>query len=158
MNARTARPPRRVRDNIFVMPTRAEFLGALKLSPSTFALAKGKTASAAAAKKGTTFRFTLSEASTVTLTITKPSAGRKVGKTCKPATKKLRKRPKCTYQRPAVTLVRRGLAAGTQSVKFTGRVGRKSLSRGRYLVTATARDAAGNVSKKKTATFKVVRR
>ena len=40
----------------------------------------------------------------------------------------------------------------------TGRVGRKSLSRGRYLVTATARDAAGNVSKKKTATFKVVRR
>ncbi|WP_372788021.1 WD40/YVTN/BNR-like repeat-containing protein [Paraconexibacter sp.] len=133
-------------------------LSAAKLSRTRFALGKGRTAATARTGRGTTFRFRLSEPATVTIRITKPSAGRKVGKTCRAATRKLRRKPRCTYQRPMMLLTRRALAAGARSVPFTGRVGKKALRPGRYRATLVARDAAGNTSTSRRLAFRVVRR
>ncbi len=88
-------------------------LSALALSRTKFVLAKGKTAATARTGKGTSFRFRLSELASLTVRITKPSAGRKVGRSCRKATRKLRKKPRCTYQRPMMVLRRRSLPAGT---------------------------------------------
>jgi hypothetical protein len=60
--------------------------------------------------------------------------------------------------RSVVTLTRKALRAGANSVKFTGRVGRRiRLRPGRHRVTITAVDPAGNRSAASRASFTVVR-
>ena len=46
---------------------------------------------------------------------------------------------------------------GQNQVKFTGRIGRKALKRGRYRLTIVATDAAGNRSKAKRLRFRIVK-
>jgi hypothetical protein len=41
-------------------------------------------------------------------------------------------------------------------VKFSGRIGRRALKPGRYRVVISATDAAGNVSKRATLSFRVI--
>ena len=53
---------------------------------------------------------------------------------------------------------RRSLAAGRNSVKFTGRIGRRGLAVGSYRASLVATDVAGNKGKAVTAKFTVVRR
>ena len=49
--------------------------------------------------------------------------------------------------------------AGRNSIRFSGRLRRRKLSPGRYNLVATAKDAAGNVSKRsRRARFRIVRR
>jgi hypothetical protein len=55
------------------------------------------------------------------------------------------------------TLTRAG-KAGKNSVKFTGRLGRKALAVGSYRAVVGATDAAGNKAKTKTLSFKIVKR
>jgi hypothetical protein len=55
------------------------------------------------------------------------------------------------------TLTRRGLA-GLNSLKFTGRLGRRALPRGAYRFAIVATDAAGNRSKPVRVAFTVVKR
>jgi hypothetical protein len=43
------------------------------------------------------------------------------------------------------------------SLKFSGRIGRRALRPGSYRATITATDAAGNKSRPKTLSFKIVR-
>jgi hypothetical protein len=52
----------------------------------------------------------------------------------------------------------RHLGAGGAKVALSGRLGTKPLRPGRYRLTVTARDAAGNASAPATVTFTVVRR
>ncbi len=84
--------------------------------------------------------------------------GRKVGKSCKPKTKKNRKRKKCTYQKTDTTIRRSGVAAGDLAIAFNGKVGKRKLARGTYRATFVVTDASGNVSTAKTLVFKIVRR
>jgi hypothetical protein len=44
------------------------------------------------------------------------------------------------------------------SIAFSGRVGRKALKTGSYRALVTARDAAGNRSRQRTLSFKIVKR
>jgi hypothetical protein len=140
-------------------------VSAASLTNKTFAVAKGATAITARkrkkVKRGTTIRYTLTEAAKVTLRFERKLKGRRVKKgkkrVCAKPTRKNRKKRKCTrYKRAGKTLVRTS-KAGKNKVKFSGRIAKKALKRGSYRVTIVATDAAGNKSKAKRLNFKIVR-
>jgi CSLREA domain-containing protein len=108
-------------------------------------------------KRGTTFRYTLTEASRVVFTIERRTRGRKVGTKCRKQTRKNRNRRACARYVRAGRFAAQG-AAGPNSHKFSGRIGGKSLKPGRYRARLVATDAAGNKSAPKLLAFKVVRR
>ena len=112
-------------------------LTAVSLTNKTFAVARGATPLAARkkVKRGTTIRFTLSKASSVSIAI--QSVKRRKVKT--------------------IGTVRRARKAGKNSVKFTGRLGRKALAVGSYRAVIGATDAAGNKAKTKKLSFKIVK-
>jgi hypothetical protein len=111
-------------------------------------------------RRGTTIKYTLSEAATVSLRIDRRLKGRRIrrGKkrVCVKPTRKNRKKRRCTRLKRAGTLTRKS-KAGKNSVKFTGRIGRKALKRGSYQLTIVATDAAGNKSKAKRLRFRIVK-
>jgi FG-GAP-like repeat len=107
-------------------------LSGLKLSRKRFKVGRKPTARSAA-KAGTKIRYRLSEAATVRLTIQRRGKKKKY-------------------------VLRRKGKSGANSVAFSGRVGKKRLRAGRYRLTVTATDAAGNVSAKRTLRFRIVNR
>jgi streptogramin lyase len=131
----------------------------LGMSDRTVVVGKGATAKIAA-KTGTTIRYTLSEAAKVTLRFDRKLKGRRVKKgkkrVCAKPTRKNRKKHACTRYKSSGTLTRTS-KKGKNSVKFTGRIGKKALRRGGYRLTVLATDAAGNKSKPRTLSFKVVK-
>jgi CSLREA domain-containing protein len=141
----------------------APVISALSLSHKVFAVnARGQ---AAAKRKrtvprGTTFRFSLSEAAKVTFTIERRSKGRKVGKRCRKPTRGNRKRKRCTRYVKMRSFSRAG-KAGKNRVAFSGRVkkGRRvrKLARGRYRASLRATDSGGGKSKLRRVSFRIVR-
>ena len=108
-------------------------------------------------KMGTVFRYSLSEEATVTFTVERALAGRKVGRRCRRATRGNRGRPRCTrYRRAGRFAV--ASKAGRNDKPFAGKIGRKSLAAGRYRVTLAAVDAAGNRSRPRKLKVRVARR
>jgi uncharacterized repeat protein (TIGR01451 family) len=138
----------------------APVLTKVRMTPTRFAVDGGgapKTVVGTRAKKGTTFRYTLSEAARVRFVIHRQRPGRKRGKVCQKPTKSNRRGKRCTRY------VKRGAfaqqsTAGANTRKWSGKLGKKPLQRGRYRATLTARDAAGNVSRPKRIRFRIVRR
>ena len=124
------------------------------MSRDRFAVGPGSTA-ASAVVRGTAFRFTLSKAGVVSIRLQHVLRGRRVGRRCLAATRARGRRPACGRLTGAGTLTRR-LAAGRQSVPFTGRIGARPLQPGRYEATLTERDAAGNLSRSQTLFFTIV--
>jgi hypothetical protein len=122
---------------LFTIDTTLPRLRRLRVAPRRFALARNRTPRVAAVRRGTSFRFRLSERGNVTLRVE-----RKRGK---------------RYRR-VVTLTRRNLSQGANRVRFTGRVGRRlRLKPGSYRVVVRATDSAGNRSRPLRASFTVVR-
>jgi len=117
----------------------------------------GSAAKAKKHKKGTTFRYTLSEAATVKITIAQRLAGRRRGKRCVAPTRKLRKAKKCTRISTRGTLTRIS-KTGANRVAFSGRIGSRKLSPGSYQATLTASDSAKNTSRGRTIAFSIVKR
>lgn len=115
-------------------------LSGLKLTNRTFAVARkstpavGQAQAAGSRRRGTSFVFRLNRAGTVTIRI-----------------KRLRHRGR------VVKLTRSSMAGGNR-VRFSGRVGRRTLRPGRYRATLTAVDRAGSRSKASAVTFRIVRR
>ena len=97
-----------------------------------------------------TLRFTVSEAGTATIVISKRLKGRRRGTRCVTPTRKLRKARRCTRLK-RVRTVPVATTAGANSVKL--RI--KTLTRGSYGVALTAADAAGNRTKPVTRTLSV---
>jgi photosystem II stability/assembly factor-like uncharacterized protein len=110
------------------------------------------------AGRGTTFQLRVSERASVRVVISQPTRGRKVGKACKPTTRKNRRKKACTFQKTVTTIDRRNQAAGTVSIPFSGKVGKRKLRPGTYTATFIVTDAAGNVSRASSLVFKIVRR
>ena len=134
------------------------FQGAIALGASTFAAAGSGGSIARRAPIGTKVTYRLSEAATVTFTVERPTAGRKVGRRCVAPNRSNRRKPRCTrYVAVRGSFTHRG-RAGSNSFKFTGRVGGRKLSPGSYQLVAVAKDAAGNRSAQKRANFRIVRR
>jgi hypothetical protein len=138
-------------------------ISGLAQSHSKFAVGKRptpKTGKTAAKHRryptGTTFSFSLDRAANVRVAIKRERPGRRVGRRCKPRSRKLRHKHKCVRVRRAGTLTRAG-HAGANRIAFTGRIGRKALAPARYRAVFTAIDAAGK-STPKTLRFTIVRR
>jgi hypothetical protein len=110
----------------------APLITGFRFSNKTFAVGRALTAISALAH-GTKLRYTLSEAAKVTVKIQRVSTRRIVGK-----------------------LTRSGVR-GANTIKFSGRIGRKALKAGRYRAVLTAIDAAGNRSSASRVSFRVVR-
>ena len=100
-------------------------------------------------------KLSVSEASKLTVVVARQLPGKRKGRSCLKATKKLAKARKCTRSVKAGTLTR-ALKAGPATIAFSGRFGRKALAPGTYTATLRAADAAGNRSKVVVLTFTVV--
>ena len=111
---------------------------------------------AARTRRGTKFRYRLSEAARVLFTISRAKPGRRAGQRCVRTKRRNRARRRCTR----FVLVRRFAAqahAGRNTRAFSGKIGRKALKPGTYRATLTATDAAGNVSASRRLPVRVVR-
>jgi hypothetical protein len=138
--------------------TTAPVITNLRLTPSSFAVAREPTAAILSKiTRGSTIRFTLSEAAQVELRFQRLIGGRVVNGKCQRPTRANRNRKPCTRTRAAGTLNRAG-ALGANRIPFSGRIGTRAVKRGRYRLTARAVDAAANAARPRTTTFKVVRR
>jgi streptogramin lyase len=128
-------------------------LDKLKAKPSKFAVGTKQTLVSSKTKKpkkpavGTKLSYRLGEAATTTLTFDRIDVGRRKGTSCVKPTKSNAKAKHCNLYVRAGTLTRTD-AAGLASHPFTGRIGKKALRIARYRLTATAKDAAGNVTVK----------
>jgi hypothetical protein len=134
-----------------------------RLTNKTFAVdPKGAAETAVAArarkkpKKGTSFLYSLSEASRALFTIEQQQKGRKVGRTCQKPSTKNRSRKSCTRYVKVGTFAQAG-AAGANVKKFSGKIGRRTLKPGKYRATLVATDDSGNKSQLKRLSFTIVR-
>jgi hypothetical protein len=116
----------------------APAVSGLVASPSRFAVGRRATAVSARVARGTRFRFRLSEDASVRVKI-------------------LRRVPGTRNRFRRVGTLRRQLASGSRSVRFSGRLGSKALRVGRYRAVVTATDANGNSSAPVRVSFRVVR-
>jgi hypothetical protein len=140
--------------------TSAPVFASASLTNRVFAVDPAGPAEVSAARKarrGTTFRDSLSEPARVVFTIQRKAAGRKRGKRCVNPTRHNRTKRKCTRH---VLLGRfaQQAGAGSNSKRWSGKIGRRRARPGRYRATLVATDAAGNRSKPRRLSFRVVRR
>ena len=127
------------------------------MTNATFRVGPPAPVTSAAAPRGTHFRYALSEAAAMSIAIEQRASGRRVGRRCRPATRRLRKRPRCTRWASRGTLSAQA-AAGGNATPFSGRVGRRALRPGSYRARLRATDAAGNRSGERRVALRVVRR
>jgi|GEM_PF-4547585 len=129
--------------------TAAPRLGGLRLSPRSFRIGRPP-------RRGTKVSFELDEPAQVRFQVLVRRSGRRTAKGCEAQRGK-----RASRSRPCPAAVARGAfqrsaRAGRSRITFTGRVGKRALARGRYRLTATATDAAGNTSRPRTASFRVL--
>ncbi len=104
-----------------------------------------------------TFGVTLSEAAVLTLRFERLLPGRRQGKACVAPTRRNRKARLCTRRLVVGTVSAPAARAGLNAVKVGPRVGGRRLTAGRYRLTVSARDAAGNRSTARRLLFTVAR-
>jgi uncharacterized delta-60 repeat protein len=136
-------------------------ISALRASRSTFTVGPSSTpltghTSARHHRRGTVFSFQLDQAATVVMAVQKKARGRRLGRSCRADSRRLRHKPRCTRTITVATLIR-SAHAGLNKVAFSGRIRGKALSPGRYQVSFTAANSAG-ASSPKTLSFTIVRR
>jgi hypothetical protein len=112
--------------------TTAPVLRRVSLSRTRFRIARAGAASAAAVRRGTVLRFSSSEAGALSIRIERARTAQKVA-----------------------TLTR-AIEAGPGSLVLSGRIGTRWMRPGRYRLTLTVRDAAGNRSKATLRTFTIL--
>jgi hypothetical protein len=129
------------------------------VSPKRFAVGPGRTAiSARRAPRGTSFRYSLSQAGIVKIRLARRAAGRRVGKRCLAPTKARRHRKRCTRFVASGTLTRMA-ATGSNRTRFSGRVGSRRLRVGSYRATIVETTAgARHPSAPRRAAFRIVAR
>lgn len=131
----------------------------LALKPATFRAATSGPSAVAAARApiGTLVTVKLSAAATLTFRVERAKTGRKVGGRCVAPTAGNRRAKRCTRW---VTLTSRFTAdgeAGTNRLRFSGRLGGLRLAPGSYRLAVTAKDARGRTSDVRRASFRIVR-
>ncbi len=134
--------------------TRASISG-FRAVPKRFAVAPRKP-KAGAAKRGTEFRWRLSESAAVTIAIARALPGRRAGGACRRPTRRNKGNRHCTRYQGVGRLKAKG-AVGAGSRAFSGRFGRRALSPGRYRAVIGAVDQAGNISKPRATGLRIVR-
>jgi hypothetical protein len=107
-------------------------------------------------KQGTVFSFQLHDSATVQVALQTNAPGRRVRRSCRAASRRLRNRPRCTRTITIATLTR-SAHAGLNKVAFSGRIPGKALKPGRYRAAFTAIDGAGSAPPR-SLSFTVVKR
>ena len=113
-----------------------------EMAHARFRVGRNPTAVKAAVPRGTSFKFTLKAPAKVTIAI-KRCVTAKRGKSCKRTVK-------------AGTLTRAHLQNGSNTIPFSGRIGKRALKPGAYRAKLTARNAKGT-SKPATVKFTIVK-
>ena len=103
---------------------------------------------------GTRIKWALTEFARVTITVQKR---RTLSRICRRAARSSRHRTGCRKYVAVKGRFATASTAGVNSVRFRGRLRGKRLKPGRYRFVIRARDGAGNVSKPKRPTFRIVR-
>ena len=106
--------------------------------------------------KSGNFKYTLSKSASVSLTIERAGKGRKSGRVCKKETRKNRKKPKCTFYSSVGKLTQAGVA-GSNTLRFAGKLAGRALKPGKYRATAVATGPTGLRSAAVTAQFTVTK-
>lgn len=140
-------------------------ISAVRLDAKRFRVSNKTTpAHIAATRRGTRFRYTLSEPAAVTITFERLAPGRRKGSRC---VRGRTRGKRCRVSEPAGSIVRQHPVAGPVSVGFTGRVTANvgplrvydnTLLPGTYRVTFAAIDQLRNVSQPVKGSFRVVSR
>jgi hypothetical protein len=136
--------------------TVAPLVSRFRATPALFAVARAGTPLAARVGRGTRFRFTLSEPARVTVKIQRALPGRRASGRCVRPRPQLSKAPRCVRYRTAGALAR-SARRGANTIRFSGRLGKRALRPGAHQAVVTATDAAGNRSALRTARFRVAR-
>jgi hypothetical protein len=129
------------------------------VTPTRFAVGPGTTPTAAArgrAARGATLRFGLSSPGSIAIAFERALAGRRSGTSCRPPSSALRRARACVRYLRAGALQRSNLPAGSSSLRFSGRIGRRALTPGRYRATIAA-GTAGRPGRPRTAGFEILR-
>jgi len=116
----------------------------------------GNAIAAERVRKGTTLRLSLSEAARVRFRVFLKRPGRRVGTRCVKPTRTNRNRRRCTRLIRKGTFIR-SAPGGRSKVAWSGRIRRKALRRGGYVLRATPTDAAGNTGKARSLSIAIVR-
>jgi hypothetical protein len=127
-------------------------------SPARFIVAGGAKASATRHRKaasGSKLNVSLSEAANLTATVGRSLPGRRKGRRCVAPGTASKGAAKCMRLVPVGTQSW-SVVAGASQVPFSGKLRGKALKPGSYNASLIARDAAGNVSEAKAASFTVV--
>ncbi|MBA3261120.1 MAG: M36 family metallopeptidase [Thermoleophilaceae bacterium] len=141
----------------------APVISGFTMTAKRFRVGLDRTPQAAAKRRrrtpvGSEFRFRLSERAKVVITIERALPGQKVGRSCRPPSRRLRGRVRCTRYKKQGSITRSKRPAGRNAIDFSGRIGIRPLPRGRHRVTVSATDAAGNRSKRRRISFTIVRK
>ena len=129
-------------------------LSGYRLSPRAFRpMASG---ASVASRRGTTVRYALSEAARTAFTVQVKKSGRKVGRRCVAPKRSNRRKKRCDRFVKVGGFAHAGVA-GTNRLRFSGRVKRRALKRGSYRLLAVAVDAAGNRSTQRSRAFRIIR-
>jgi hypothetical protein len=136
----------------------APTVGFLVLSPSAFVAANSGPSAVTTALVGARVFYKLSEPAQVTFTVERPARGIKRAGSCvsRPKHPPRHAKPCTRYVAMRAGFAQDGVA-GLNSLRFMGRLGGKSLPRGKYRLVASARDAAGNTSTRVRRPFRIVR-
>lgn len=115
-------------------------LDQLAIAPARFpALGSGPGLTTAAAPRGATLSYRVTDAAMIRLTAERLLPGRRVGARCVKPSRKNRRGRACTRVVPvAGSLTDSAPAAGTRKVGFTGRIGGRRLAIGSYTLNAQA--------------------
>jgi hypothetical protein len=108
-------------------------------------------------RRGTTFRYRLSEKATVTVTLRRRLKGRHVGGRCRGRPAANRGRRACIRYRRVGSFTQQG-AAGSNMRWFGGTIGKRKLNPGAFRAVFVATDAAGNRSRPRWVSFELLRR
>jgi hypothetical protein len=120
--------------------TTAPLVRGFRATPAVFALGRAGTPASARVARGTRLRYALSEPARVTVAI-----------------KRAVKRDGRVRYRTVGSLKRNG-TSGANTIRFTGRIGKRALRAGRYRAVIRATDAAGNRSAPRTIRLRITRR
>ena len=137
----------------------APVMSRYRIFPTAFPAApRGASIAGRRRRPGARVRYNLSERATVTFRVERAAKGRRVGRRCRPQTRRNRSRRPCTrYVTLRGSFTHRG-KAGANSFRFTGRLRRRKLRPSSYRLQARAVDAAGNRSPVARKRFRIVTR
>ena len=127
-------------------------ISALSITNRRFAAA----AQSKSVKRGTAFRYSLTEAARVRFTIRRKTIGRRVGSRCRATTRANRSRKKCVLFKRVGAFATAG-KQGRNRTKFSGKLRGRRLRPAPYRATSVATDASGGKSKARSVSFRIVR-